>query len=57
MGDIIAIQDEVILLQESDRTFSPFANQVLDYARDFQIKRIREFLELQQQSALQSIMP
>jgi len=57
MGDIIAIQDEVILLQESDRTFSPFANQVLDYACDFQIKRIREFLELQQQPALQSIMP
>ena len=57
MGDIIAIQDEVILLQESDLIFSPFANQVLDYARDFQIKRIREFLELQQQSAPQSIMP
>ena len=47
MGDIIAIQDEVILLQETDSTFSPFANQVLDYAREFQIKRIREFLELQ----------
>jgi CheY-like chemotaxis protein len=47
MGDIIAIQDEVVLLQETDSTFSPFANQVLDYAREFQIKRIREFLELQ----------
>ena len=47
MGDIIAIQDEVLLLQETDSTFSPFANQVLDYAREFQIKRIREFLELQ----------
>jgi CheY-like chemotaxis protein len=47
MGDIIAIQDEVILLQETDSTFSPFANQVLDYAREFQIKRIRGFLELQ----------
>jgi PAS domain S-box-containing protein len=47
MGDIIAIQDEVILLQETDSTFSPFANQVLDYAREFHIKRIREFLELQ----------
>ena len=45
MGDIIAIQDEVVLLQETDSTFSPFANQVLDYAREFQIKRIREFLE------------
>lgn len=45
MGDILAIQDEVILLQESDRTFIPFANHILDYARDFQIKRIREFLE------------
>ena len=49
MGDILAIQDGVILLQESDPTFSPFANQVLDYARNFQIKRIREFLESQQQ--------
>lgn len=47
MGDILAIQDEVVLLQEADSTFSPFANQVLDYAREFQIKRIREFLELQ----------
>ncbi len=47
MGDILAIQDEVVLLQETDSTFSPFANQVLDYAREFQIKRIREFLELQ----------
>ena len=47
MGDIIAIQDEVVLLQETDSTFSPFANQILDYAREFQIKRIREFLELQ----------
>lgn len=47
MGDILAIQDEVMLLQETDSTFSPFANQVLDYAREFQIKRIREFLELQ----------
>lgn len=49
MGDILAIQDEVILLRETDPTFSPFANQVLDYAHDFQIKRIREFLETQQQ--------
>jgi PAS domain S-box-containing protein len=47
MGDILAIQDEVTLLQANDATFSPFANQVLDYARDFQIKRIREFLESQ----------
>ncbi len=47
MGDILAIQDEVMLLQEGDRTFSPFANQVLNYAHDFQIKRIREFLESQ----------
>ncbi|MBD2175849.1 PAS domain S-box protein [Pseudanabaena sp. FACHB-1998] len=45
MGDILAIQDEVILLQHNDPTLIPFANQVLDYARDFQIKRIREFLE------------
>jgi CheY-like chemotaxis protein len=47
MGDVLAIQDEVTLLQANDATFTPFANQVLDYARDFQIKRIREFLELQ----------
>jgi hypothetical protein len=47
MGDILAIQDEVTLLQANDLTFIPFANQVLDYARDFQIKRIREFLESQ----------
>ncbi|MCY7334029.1 MAG: response regulator [Pseudanabaena sp. CAN_BIN31] len=47
MGDILAIQDEVTLLQANDAAFSPFANQVLDYARDFQIKRIREFLESQ----------
>ncbi len=44
MGDILAIQDEVILLQESDRAFSPFASQILDYAHGFQIKQIREFL-------------
>jgi CheY-like chemotaxis protein len=44
MGDIIAIQDEVVLLEKNDPMFSPFTNQVLDYARDFQIKRIREFL-------------
>jgi len=50
MGDILAIQDEVILLQETDPNFSPFTNQVLDYARDFQIKRIREFLESQQEA-------
>ncbi len=47
MGDILAIQDEVTLLKANDFTFIPFANQVLDYARDFQIKRIREFLESQ----------
>ena len=47
MGDILAIQDEVMILAESDSTFSPFTNQVLNYARDFQIKRIREFLEAQ----------
>ena len=47
MGDILAIQDEVTLLQANDPMFSPFANQVLDYARNFQIKRIREFLESQ----------
>ncbi|NUN64448.1 PAS domain S-box protein [Pseudanabaena biceps] len=47
IGDILAIQDEVISLKAADPTFSPFANQVLDYARDFQIKRIREFLESQ----------
>jgi CheY-like chemotaxis protein len=52
MGDIIAIQDEVILLQEADPAFSAFTRQVLDYARDFQIKRIREFLESQQQEVL-----
>ncbi|PZO39991.1 MAG: hypothetical protein DCF19_12425 [Pseudanabaena frigida] len=52
MGDILAIQDEVLLLQEADSNFIPFANQVLDYARDFQIKRIREFLEAQQQEVL-----
>lgn len=47
IGDILAIQDEVVLLKATDPTFSPFANQVLDYAHDFQIKRIREFLESQ----------
>ena len=52
MGDIIAIQDEVTLLQEADPSFSPFASQVLDYARDFQVKRIREFLESQQEKIL-----
>lgn len=45
MGDILAIQDEVILLKETDPIYIPFANQILDYAREFQIKRIREFLE------------
>ena len=52
MGDILAIQDEVMLLQEAEPIFIPFANQVLDYARDFQIKRIREFLESQQKEIL-----
>lgn len=52
MGDIIAIQDEVTLLQETDPTFNPFATQVLEYARDFQVKRIREFLESQQEKIL-----
>jgi hypothetical protein len=41
-----------MLLQEAEPIFIPFANQVLDYARDFQIKRIREFLESQQQEIL-----
>ncbi len=54
MGDIIAIQDEVVLLQETDSTYTPFANQILDYAREFQIKRIREFLESQQQKIVLS---
>jgi len=45
MGDILAIQDEVVLLQSTNTDFTPFANQILDYAHDFQIKRIREFLE------------
>ena len=52
MGDILAIQDEVMLRQEAEPIFIPFANQVLDYARDFQIKRIREFLESQQKEIL-----
>jgi PAS domain S-box-containing protein len=52
MGDILAIQDEVMLLQETEPIFRPFANQVLDYALNFQIKRIREFLESQQQEIL-----
>ncbi|TYQ23969.1 PAS domain S-box protein [Pseudanabaena sp. UWO310] len=47
MGDILAIQEEVTLLQETNSQFIPFSEQVLDYAREFQIKRIREFLELQ----------
>ena len=51
MGDILAIQDEVTLLQADDFTFIPFANHILDYARDFQIKRIREFLESQSSKA------
>jgi CheY-like chemotaxis protein len=49
MGDILAIQDEVILLQKNDPIFIPFSSQILDYAHDFQIKRIREFLESQLQ--------
>ncbi|MEI6330802.1 MAG: PAS domain S-box protein [Pseudanabaena sp.] len=52
MGDIIAIQDEVTLLQETDPSFNPFATQILEYARDFQVKRIREFLESQQEKIL-----
>ena len=47
MGDILAIQDEAILLQDTDPVFIPFTSQILDYAREFQIKRIREFLEAQ----------
>ena len=52
MGDILAIQEEVMLLQETEPIFRPFASQVLDYALNFQIKRIREFLESQHQEAL-----
>lgn len=47
MGDILAIQDEVTILKEHDSNLIPFANQVLHYARDFQIKKIRELLECQ----------
>lgn len=47
IGDVIAIQDEVILLQATDSTFNLFATQILDYVRDFQLKRIREFLKAQ----------
>ncbi|MFM7885347.1 MAG: ATP-binding protein, partial [Pseudanabaena sp.] len=54
IGDILAIQDEVMLLQETDPVFTPFTKQILVYARDFQIRRIREFLESQQQEVLMS---
>ncbi|NMF58893.1 PAS domain S-box protein [Pseudanabaena yagii] len=54
IGDILAIQDEVILLQETDPAFVPFTKQILSYAREFQIRRIREFLESQQQEVLMS---
>jgi hypothetical protein len=54
IGDILAIQDEVMLLQETDPAFTPFTKQILGYARDFQIRRIREFLESQQQEVLMS---
>jgi PAS domain S-box-containing protein len=54
IGDILAIQDEVMLLQETDSVFTPFTKQILVYARDFQIRRIREFLESQQQEVLMS---
>jgi CheY-like chemotaxis protein len=47
MGDILSIQDEVILLQDINPVFIPFASQILDYSREFQVKRIREFLEAQ----------
>jgi CheY-like chemotaxis protein len=49
MGDVLAIQDEVTILKENDSNLIPFANQVLHYARDFQIKKIRELLESQMQ--------
>ncbi|OIP77857.1 MAG: hypothetical protein AUK48_03200 [Oscillatoriales cyanobacterium CG2_30_44_21] len=45
IGDVIALQDEVILLRSADSSFEPFANQVLTYTRDFQLKHIRDFLE------------
>ncbi|MCA6553815.1 MAG: response regulator, partial [Pseudanabaena sp. M135S2SP2A07QC] len=54
IGHILAIQDEVMLLQETDSVFTPFTKQILVYARDFQIRRIREFLESQQQEVLMS---
>ncbi|BBC22979.1 PAS domain S-box protein [Pseudanabaena sp. ABRG5-3] len=57
IGDILAIQDEVMLLQETDPAFRPFARQVLDYARDFQIKRIRDFLTSQQQQSIEDLSP
>jgi CheY-like chemotaxis protein len=47
MGDILAIEDLASQLKETDSLFTNFAEQILDYARDFQIKRIRDFLEAQ----------
>jgi CheY-like chemotaxis protein len=47
MGDILAIEDEVTKLKTADPQMDQFTDQILDYAREFQIKKIREFLEIQ----------
>ncbi|MDX2256106.1 MAG: PAS domain S-box protein [Pseudanabaenaceae cyanobacterium bins.39] len=47
MGDIIAIEDEVTKIKTEDPQMLQFTDQILDYAREFQIRKIREFLEIQ----------
>ncbi len=49
MGDILTIQDEVLLLQESHPELQGFATKILNYGRNFEIKRIRELLETHRQ--------
>jgi len=45
MGDIVAIEDQANRLKETNPLFADFAEQILNYAQAFQIKRIRDFLE------------
>ena len=47
MGDVLAIEELAHQVKETNPLSTSFAEQILNYARDFQIKRIRDFLEAQ----------
>ena len=50
IGDILTIQDEALLLQEEHPEFHSFTTKILNYAHNFEIRKIRELLAIQRQS-------